>query len=112
MKLPADAVIALEKATRYLLLPQPRGDKSRFLARGGYDQANAGRLVSDLRSQILPLEARHSETTFFGDLYEIRGVLVGPSGKPLRVRTIWIMERLHGAARFVTLYPDKTPSIQ
>lgn len=110
MKLPGDAVIALEKANRYLLLPQPRGDKSRFLARGGYDQTNAARLVSDLRSQILPLEARHLETTRFGDLHEICGVLAGPSGTPLRVRTIWIMERLPAVTRFVTLYPDKTSS--
>lgn len=36
MKLPADAIIAREKMTRYLLRRQQRGDKSAFLARAGY----------------------------------------------------------------------------
>jgi len=41
MKLPADAIIAAEKVTRYLLVSQTRGDKSAFLARGGYTIENA-----------------------------------------------------------------------
>ena len=39
MKLPADAIITLEKLTGYLLSEQPRGDKSRFLAEAGYTKA-------------------------------------------------------------------------
>jgi hypothetical protein len=35
MKLPADAIIAREKLTRYLLVRQARGDKSAFLAQAG-----------------------------------------------------------------------------
>jgi hypothetical protein len=36
MRLPADAIIAREKMTRYLLRRQERGDKSAFLARAGH----------------------------------------------------------------------------
>ena len=36
MKLPADAVIAREKLTRYLLRKLPENDKSGFLAMAGY----------------------------------------------------------------------------
>jgi hypothetical protein len=36
MKLPADTIIAPDKVTRYLLVPQARRDKSRFLKRAGY----------------------------------------------------------------------------
>jgi hypothetical protein len=50
MKLPADAIIAAEKVTRYLLVSQTRGDKSAFLARGGYTIENADQLLHDLRS--------------------------------------------------------------
>jgi hypothetical protein len=50
MRLPADAIIAAEKVTRYLLVSQTRGDKSAFLARGGYTIENADQLLHDLRS--------------------------------------------------------------
>jgi hypothetical protein len=32
MKIPADAIIAREKLTRYLLIPQRKSDKSKWLA--------------------------------------------------------------------------------
>lgn len=66
MKLPADATIALEKLTRYLLVPQPRGDKSAFLARAGYTSENPDRLLRDMREQILTQNALPTETTPFG----------------------------------------------
>jgi hypothetical protein len=107
MKLPADAVIAEEKVTRYLLLPHARGDKSAFLARAGYTSANADQLQQDLRTQILPLEALLLELNKFGQNYEIRGTLTGPNGVALAVRTIWMTEHLSGVTKFVTLIPDK-----
>ena len=36
MKLPADAVIATEKITQYLLVKRPENDKSHYLASAGY----------------------------------------------------------------------------
>jgi len=108
MKLPADSEIALDKLTRYLLVPLPRGDKSKFLARGGYTSENATFLMDDMRSQILPLDAISIGFTKFGDLFEIRGILRGPSGISLRIKTIWIREHLQSNVRFVTLLPDKS----
>lgn len=108
MKLPADSEIPSDKLTRYLLVPLPRGDKSKFLARGGYTAENAAHLMADLRSQILPLEATPIGFTQFGDLFEIRGILRGPNGVSLRIKTIWIRENLRDDVRFVTLLPDKS----
>ena len=107
MRLPADTTIAEDKLTRYLLLPQARGDKSTFLARAGYTQGNADQLLLDLRTQILPLEAVALESNTFGRYYEIRGTLTGPNGVPLAVCTIWMTEHLSGVTKFVTLTPDK-----
>jgi hypothetical protein len=107
MKLPPNTVIPLEKATRYLLVPQARGDKSAFLERAGYTLENADQLLHDLRVQLLPLEAIPVQSNKFGQYYEIRGELTGPNGGRLAVRTIWITERLSGVTRFVTLLPDK-----
>lgn len=107
MKLPADAVIAENKLTRYLLLPHARGDKSAFLAGAGYALGHADQLERDLRTQILPLEAQRLESNKFGQYYQIRGTLTGPNGMALPVRTIWMTEHLSGITKFVTLIPDK-----
>lgn len=111
MKLPPDALIATEKLTHYLLVRQSRADKSQFLAKAGYDLANADQLLADLRRQILPLEADPAETNQFGDFFEIRGRLTGPNGIELRVRTIWLTDRLSGRTKFVTLLPDKKTTL-
>ncbi len=108
MKLPGDSEISLDKLTRYLLVPKTKADKSKFLAQAGYSIANAGRLIEDLRSQILPLDGMFEGTTEFGDFFAIRAALRGPNGVSLRVKTIWICEHLRGNVRFVTLLPDKS----
>ncbi len=105
MKLPADALIASEKVTDYLLAELPRGDKSRFLAEAGYTHDNPGQLERDLRDQILCLDASPLPARGFGDRYEIRGVLRGPNGLELSVRTIWMREFTTGVVKFITLIP-------
>jgi hypothetical protein len=106
VKLPEDSHIAPEKLTRYLLVPQTRGDKSAYLALAGYTLDNFTTLLTDLRAQILNQDAAALETTSYGQLYQIRAPLVGPSGRTLRVRTIWMTEYLSGATKFITLIPD------
>jgi hypothetical protein len=111
MKLPADSLIPLEKLTRYLLVPLARADKSAFLARAGYRLEIAERLMQDLRSQMLPLDALPAGTNKFGQYYEICGALRGPNGLVLRVKTIWMREHLSEATRFITLLPDKSKTL-
>ena len=107
MKLSVEATIAPEKITNYLLQWRPENDKSGFLARTGYDSENWEQLANDLRRQILPREARLTERTRYGDVYEIRGILTGPLGVPLRVVTIWMIEHESQQTKFITLFPDK-----
>ncbi len=108
MKLARDAVIAPAKLTKYLLVWRDADDKSKFLAQAGYGQENWQKLESDLRNQILPLEAVPSdEPNRFGDVYEIRGVLRGVNGVNLAVVTIWMLEYETQQTKFITLYPDK-----
>jgi hypothetical protein len=106
MKLPANTVIVREKVTRYLLVPQARGDKSGFLERAAYTQQDADQLLLDLRLQLM-LDAVPTKSDKFGQYYEIRGNLTGPNGVALAVRTIWMTEHLSGVTKFVTLLPDK-----
>ncbi len=107
MKLPSDAIIPPGKVENYLLVPLPKGDKSRFLALGGYTRENPDQLLNDLRSQILPGDATFEETNEYGTTYRIRGTLTGPNGRSLHIVTIWMKEHLSGATKFITLFPDK-----
>lgn len=43
MKLPSDAIIAIEKITNYLLQWRPENDKSQILAQAGYTDQDADR---------------------------------------------------------------------
>ena len=106
MKLPADAIIAREKLTRYLLVRQARGDKSAFLAQAGYRIGNPDRFSTICaRNYCRLIPPLHS--TEFGEFYEIRGKLTGPNGVTLRVCSIWMQERLSQATKFITLIPEK-----
>ena len=111
MKLPVDALIAPEKLTRYLLVKRPVGDKSDFLKQAGYALDNPRRLEEDIRAQILSQEAVSIETNIYGELFEIKGEVVGPNGTALRVISIWMQESNTGITKFITLYPDKRATI-
>jgi hypothetical protein len=107
MKLPANAQIAREKLTSYLLVKRPVGDKSEFLKRAGYTLNNAQRLERDIRRQILSKDAAAIKNTVYGELYEIRASLTGPNKTILKVKTVWMQEVKTGITKFITLYPDK-----
>jgi hypothetical protein len=107
MKLPSDAHIDPRKITEYLLRHRVEDDKSAFLALVGYKVDNANQLLSDIREQILPLEAKFIEQTEYGPKYQIRSTLTGPNGRLLRVMTIWMIEDATNQTKFVTLVPDK-----
>ena len=105
MKLPADALIAPEKLTGYLLRWRPEDDKSAFLARAGYTVENSDRLRQDIQTQLLPLDAEFLEITEYGSMYRIRGSLRGPNKLELQVVTIWMTEEASQQTKFITLYP-------
>lgn len=107
MKLPKNTVISREKLTSYLLLFKKRNDKSQWLAQAGYSAENWESLENDLRNQILSLDAEPSETTIYGQTYEIIGNLTGSNGKSISVHTVWMTETATNITKFITLYPSK-----
>ena len=106
--LPQDALISKEKLTRYLLIPLPKDDKSKFLAQAGYTLQNWQQLEQDLRTQVLTQPAKFVQVTRYGEKYVIRASLLGSAGVELSVLTIWMV--VNGTAKFVTLVPDKGAS--
>ena len=103
--LPQHAIIAEEKLTKYLLVPLPKDDKSKFLARAGYTLENWQQLELDLRAQVLTQPAEEIETTRYGDKYAIRACLRGLNGVELNILTIWMVA--NDTTKFVTLVPDQ-----
>jgi len=112
MKLSSErAVIEPAKLRDYLLsVDHPQGrSEALYLSALGYERENWVQLATDIRQQILPLDARHTEDSLWGSKYEILGLLRGPNGREAWVQTIWIVLSGKTDARFVTLVPWKKP---
>ncbi len=88
MKLPPDSIIEPRKISHYLLRPLDESDKSAFLALAGYSSKNSERLLNDIRSQLLPLDALQIGPFEYGVKYAIQGVLTGPNGRSLLLRYV------------------------
>jgi len=86
MKLPADSFIDPRKISHYLLRPLEESDKSEFLADAGYELPDSQRLLDDIRTQLLPLDAEHIGPFEYGEKFRIRGFLQGPNGLRCRRR--------------------------
>ncbi len=105
MRIPADAIIPEEKITRYLLVPKSSGDKSKYLARGGFSTANAAALESEIRRLTAQTDAIYDRAKEHGIYYNVSGSLNGPTGTVLPVMLVWL-KRLDGVFSFVTLIPQ------
>lgn len=75
----------------------------------GYSADAWETLEGDLRGHALDNEALATETSQFGQKYEVRGTLKGPAGKAALLVAVWIV--LHGEdfPRLVTAYPGAKP---
>lgn len=80
--------------------------KAAFFQKMGYTQENWEQLKSDIRQYHLPLEAKPVEKTKYGQKYEINGLIRGPNGKIVMLRSIWIFLKGDDTPRFITIYPE------
>ena len=110
MKLPnhENAVISQEKLQHYLLSKtHPIGRfKASIFEELGYRQREWAKLQTDLK-RFLEYEADEKEKTAYGQKYEIRGSLLGPSGKSIYLVTAWIVLNAEDFPRFITAYPGE-----
>lgn len=105
MKLEPPFLVAESKLTNYLLISLPRDDKSNYLRLADYQLSNWSVLEKDLLALVETSDATLEGNSVFGDLYSIVGSLVGPNGRSLMVKTIWMKEKKTGFTKFITLYP-------
>jgi hypothetical protein len=107
MRIPPDAIIPPEKLTRYLLVPRPWDDKSRFLAQAGFSLRDPTSLENAVRQTAGQFEAFEDGTNDYGTFFRTEGELIGPNGRTLQVVLIWLQWKLDGTFHFVTLKPHK-----
>ena len=111
MKLPEGqrAVIAAAKIRDYLLsTSHPVGRfKALFFASLGYTVTDWQRLEQDLLALAGSGDAESGRESPYGQKYEIRGTLNGPSGKSATVLTVWIVRFESDVPQFVTAFPGE-----
>jgi hypothetical protein len=109
VKLPGvdDALIDPTKVRDYLLSSShPIGRfKGAFFRSLGYSEGEWQRLERDLRSLAALGRAVRGAVSPYGQKYEVRGILRGPSGRTAALVTVWIVLTGEEAPRLVTAYP-------
>ena len=109
MRLPGAerAYVDPAKVRDYLLSPvHPQGRfKADFFRGLGYTRARWPRLQQDFKDGATSDGATPAALTVFGQFFELRVMLRGPSGRAALLVTIWIIRREEDFPRFVTAYP-------
>ena len=112
MKLPASerAIIAPAKIRDYLLsTSHPVGRfKAPVFASLGYASTSWQHLEKDLLALAVSGDAELGKDSPYGQKYEIRGTLKGPSGTSAKVLTVWIVLFGGDVPQFVTAFPGET----
>lgn len=101
------AIVPREKLVGYLLSKDhPIGRyKAQVLAGCGYNIATVDTFASGLMEIAREGELTNSIETQFGWKYTVDGMLPCSGKDPLRLRTVWIVEKAADARRLVTAYP-------
>lgn len=109
MKIPAAerAWIEPAKIRDYLLSKEHAVGrfKAAFFESLGYSADAWQLLEADLRALIVDAEATLGDQTNYGQKYEVRGTLKGPSGRSASIVTAWMVRLGEDVPRFVTAFP-------
>ncbi len=108
MKMPSGLIIQEQKLTNYLLIYQPKDDKSEFLARAGYTLQTWQLLRQHILKAVEELDVTETIATEWGTRFRVKCQWSGLNGRRLRVVAIWQSDKGSDVTRFVTLYPDKS----
>lgn len=101
------AIIDPAKVRDYLLSSvHPVGRfKAAFFVSSGYTQDRWETLRDDLLALAKSGDAVPGRLSVFGRMFEVDGMLTGPSGRTAEIRTVWIIASDEASPRFVTAYP-------
>jgi len=103
------AMVPQSKICDYLLSPNhPIGRfKAAFFSAFGYTVEDWQRLQTDLLQIARSGIAKAGQESPYGQKYEVRGTLVGPSGRRTGLVTVWIILDGETYPQFVTAFPGE-----
>ncbi|MDR2168230.1 MAG: hypothetical protein LBE35_10355 [Clostridiales bacterium] len=103
-----EAVIPIEKFTKYALDPKNNADKYKaFELALGYTLENVEDLIESIRMGIKKFPATSREDRGFGTTYSVLMLLTGPNGKVAHVMTGWLDDAQTGEMRLTSAYVIK-----
>jgi hypothetical protein len=109
MKIPGAelAVVDPAKVRDYLLSPEhPVGRfKAAFFGSIGFSRDDWQLLAERFQAIVASEDATPGDKSAFGTKYEVRGTIVGRTGRDAKVVTVWIILAGENAPRFVTAFP-------
>lgn len=109
MKLPyyKNIIIPREKLTKYLLSEtHPVGSsKAKFFRSLGFDEANVNNLTKSLSKIAHFNKAADIKKLIYGVNYVVNGTIKAPSGRVIKITTVWFVQTGQKKPRFVTAYP-------
>lgn len=108
MRVPSNLFIPDRKITNYLLVYQPKDDKSEYLALAGYSRENWQILKRDIMESVGGAEVAEVTPTGWGTRFKIKNQWSGPNGRLVKVITIWQQDEASDTVKFITLYPDQS----
>lgn len=102
------AIVDQEKIVSYLLnqMHPDNGGKAQFFFSSGFSVEQWELLQSALRSLAINGIIIKTTRTLHGDKFAIDGSIDTPSGKSVRIRSIWIIDQGSLNPRLVTAYPQ------
>ncbi len=101
------AIVAESKIRDYLLSSShPVGRfKAAFFAALGFSSDNWEVLRDALLAIAVSGDAVPGQQSAFGQKFEVRATLTGPSGRRAEIVTVWMVPAQHDFAHFVTAFP-------
>lgn len=109
MKLPyrKNIIIPREKLTKYLLSEtHPVGSsKAKFFRSLGFDKVNVNKLTKSLSKIARFNKVADIKKLIYGINYVVNGTIKAPSGRIIKITTVWFIQAGQKKPRFVTAYP-------
>lgn len=101
------AIVEPSKVRDYLLSPaHPVGRfKAAVFAALGYTHEQWETLQADLLAMGRTNSAVAGQVSFYGQKYEVSGILMGPSGRSGRFVSVWLVPTGDDVPRLVTVFP-------
>jgi hypothetical protein len=101
------ACVPQAKLSGYLLSEtHPVGkSKARVFRSLGFHDDNLDALTNELLSLAQKGEVVVAEPSLYGIKYVVEGMINTPSGRAVRMRSVWLIEKNDLAPRLITAYP-------